>query len=73
MDGTGQHLCNIVMRGRALRFIPLVAHTQLISNFMFKIAHEWNLLPLEIIESTLLFLFKKRLRTWLEAADSAFY
>ena len=33
--------CNSVTRGNALRLIPPVAHTQLVSNlFMFRIAHE---------------------------------
>ena len=74
MDEAGLHLCYSVTRKSGLRLIPPVARTQLISNlFMFRIAHEWNLLLFEVIASPSLFLFKKRLRTWLETADFAFY
>ena len=74
MDEADLRLRNSVTRGSGLRLIPPVARTQLISNlFMFKIAHEWNLLPLEVITSQSLFLFKKRLRTWLKTIDPAAY
>ena len=64
MDEASLHLCNSVTRGSGLRLIFPVAHSQLISNlFMFRIAHEWNLLLLEGITSPSSFLFKKRLKT----------
>ena len=74
MDNAGLRVSNNVTQGNGLSLILPMANTQFISNlFMFRIAREWNLLPLEIIVSTSLYLFKKRLRTWLEAADSALY
>ena len=73
MDEAGLRLCDSVTRGSGLRLIP-VARTQLISNlFLFRIAHEWYLLYLEVIASPSLFLFKKGRRTWLETVNSAFY
>ena len=52
MVEAGLRLCNRVTRENGLRLIPSVARTQLISKlFMFRIIHEWNLLPLEVTAS----------------------
>ena len=57
MDEAGLVLSNSVTRGSGSKLLSQFARIQLISNiFMYKIAHELNLLPLKFIESPSLFL-----------------
>ena len=52
MDEVGLCLCKRVTRKNGLLLILSVTRTQLVSHlFMFRLAHKWNLLPLEITAS----------------------